>query len=429
MFKAFILALFLAACDSGNVVHVTGAVSRPGNVALRKATTIEDAIAQAGGLTDEGDRSRLQVFRVVPPALLVRIPPEQIDALQAGDTVHIPHRSYPVQIDSVKEVRNVDFVHEARRYKLGEGQLVHGYTKGDVQVAILLGHGLVEAQTGGGSTAGFHYLYARMHPDQFERLTPFVTRHATQPSTRADALEDAAIIQKKLFFRTDHTDGEKAILPPPGHFEIFAGAYPLPRSAAHPGPGMRRRVYDDGRVWTTFGDGRQRTRFPDGMLVRLNAEGTRRTEFPDNRVEIKYPWWRCPDRTPRWDHRIEESVRHPCSRLPEWPEENHTRQWNQHNDRNERGSTGPIRKRGIAHRTCERRYRDDISRRANRDAALKWMDRDQNARWQGGPGRSDTIYPETVRFDVLPSGERWKNVARSGQPRDDRSPRRYASDS
>ena len=299
-----VLLLLLLACESGDSVHVTGAVQNPGRFPFDRTATVDDFLVLAGGVIGEGIRDHAYILRVLAPDSLTEEPPpnpgpdpdpaliqeaslhipaDQVKSLRPNDQIHIPYRTYPVVIDSVKEVHDLDFTHEDRRYRLVHGQLIHGYVDGDIQVAVILGHGLVESFGKGARSAGFHYLYARMHPDQFDRLKPFVSSIAHD----RDALEDARVIHGKLFSKAGHTEGDRAIQPPAGYFKVFAGAYPRPKSESRPGSGMRRRRHEDGRVWTTFGDGRQRTRYPDGKVVRLAAEGTKRTDYPDGNVRIR----------------------------------------------------------------------------------------------------------------------------------------------
>ena len=281
------LCLFIA-CETGPSVEVTGAVQNPGRFDIQSHDV--DAIASEADLLPEGDMTRAYIIRPVGEDSLGRlitahVPIHALDSLKAGDNLHIPFRTYPVTIDSVSAIRDLDITHEDRRYRLSRGTLVHGLVEGEDQVVIILGHGLIEEQGQKARSAGFHYLYARMHPDQYAVFSPFITMDTTEP----DAVEDARVINVKLLDNAEYSEVDRVIRPPAEYLKIFAGALPQPRSESHPGPGMRRRTYDDGRIWTTFNDGSQRTRYPSGRVIRRTIGGSLRTEKTNGDVEIKDP--------------------------------------------------------------------------------------------------------------------------------------------
>jgi hypothetical protein len=284
------LLLMLCSCDANPSVHVSGAVRNPGSYPFLASDTYTSLVATAGGITNEADTTLSFVIREIPDSTgrvaTLHIPAKQLQKLGPGDTVHIPFRTYPVTLDSLVEVRDVDLTQAGRRYRLGHGHLLHGYVENKPHVAIILGQGIVETDGENAQSASFHYLYTRMDPTEFTaRIKPYIVGSSTDP----DAREDAQTIHTKLFPKAGDAAHDRALRTPRGYFKIFAGAYPRPRTPSNPGAGTRRRNYDDGRVWTTFDDGRQRTRHPDGKVVRLLLDGSERTEHTDGRVETSKP--------------------------------------------------------------------------------------------------------------------------------------------
>lgn len=56
------------------IVHITGAVKTPGIVKLPEGARIEDAIDKAGGLTEEGDISDVNLAYVLEDGIKIKIP-------------------------------------------------------------------------------------------------------------------------------------------------------------------------------------------------------------------------------------------------------------------------------------------------------------------------------------------------------------------
>jgi len=283
-----IFLLLLFACSDEARIQVTGAVRSPGPSQLGPDATVDDILTAAGGITDRAKPNHVYVIRTarvdsLGGAIVSHIPIEALESLQLGDRIHVPFRTFDVHIDSAVSIRNLEISHRDRRYRLGSGTLVRGYVQDSVQVAILLGAGTVDVERERSQSAGFHYLYARMHPGRFSEWASFTAGPATDP----DAIEDARVIHSKLFSKAGHSQAGQAIHPPSGYLKIFAGVFPKPKSTSLPGPGMRRRSYNDGRVWTTLGDGRQRTRYPDGSVIRLTADGLTVTEKPSGEVDTR----------------------------------------------------------------------------------------------------------------------------------------------
>lgn len=56
------------------VIHITGAVKVPGIVKLKEGSRIEDAIQEAGGLTEDADISKVNLAYVLDDGIKIRIP-------------------------------------------------------------------------------------------------------------------------------------------------------------------------------------------------------------------------------------------------------------------------------------------------------------------------------------------------------------------
>lgn len=75
------------------VVHVTGAVRRPGLVRVRPGARIDDVVAAAGGPSEGADVNRLNLARPVADGMQIRVP------LQGEDDVALPLVSDPSSAD------------------------------------------------------------------------------------------------------------------------------------------------------------------------------------------------------------------------------------------------------------------------------------------------------------------------------------------
>lgn len=75
------------------LVYVFGQVNRPGSYALQRGTTVLQALALAGGVTDRGTTGRLRIARVVDGKKTeVRVKLE--DVVLPGDTIIVPERFF-----------------------------------------------------------------------------------------------------------------------------------------------------------------------------------------------------------------------------------------------------------------------------------------------------------------------------------------------
>lgn len=74
-------------------VYVFGQVSRPGEYPIRRATTVLQALALAGGVTDFGATNRIKVIRIVEGEQ-DEINVKLNDTVQAGDTIVVPERFF-----------------------------------------------------------------------------------------------------------------------------------------------------------------------------------------------------------------------------------------------------------------------------------------------------------------------------------------------
>ena len=74
-------------------VYVFGQVTRPGEYPIRRATTVLQALALAGGVTDFGATNRIKVIRIVESEQQ-EIKVKLNDTVQAGDTIVVPERFF-----------------------------------------------------------------------------------------------------------------------------------------------------------------------------------------------------------------------------------------------------------------------------------------------------------------------------------------------
>ena len=121
--RLLILLLLFCSCKANPTVHVSGAVRNPGTYPSRPLDTYASLVEAAGGTSSEADTALAFIIREIPDSAgrvaTRHIPAKQLQKLGPGDTVHIPFRTYPVTLDSLAEVRNVNLTQAGRRYRLG----------------------------------------------------------------------------------------------------------------------------------------------------------------------------------------------------------------------------------------------------------------------------------------------------------------------
>lgn len=285
-----VLLVNLFACSPRDAVTVSGAVIRPGDVEYRSEWTAENYIAAAGGYLAEADTGRVALVReagdsnisgkqgTVQKWEIGDIPP-----VMPGDLINVPLKMYEVRFDRVFSVRNLRLEWKDRDYRLERGLAVPGRTARGVVALVIFGKGEVVGKSTGKAAHTFQYLYLTMHPDKYDGLL------SVSRETIADreALEDAEGLHRSLFRKSAFWHGKLARLPPGGHFRVQAGVWLMPKNPSYPGRGVRKKHYDDGRVWTTFPDGRQRWRHADGRIVMRFPDNTREVRLPDGSVRIE----------------------------------------------------------------------------------------------------------------------------------------------
>ena len=273
-------------CSPRETVTVNGAVSAPGPVSHQPGWRIGDYVARVGGYTVEADTGSVRLVRWPPSSdgasldydLRQSWPVGQAPDVAAGDHIDVPRRAYPVRLDTVRQVRDVAVTYLDRVYRIPSGVLVPGWTDRGVTAAVVIGEGQVLRD--GKPATRFHYLYLRMHPDRYFAVLP-----ATGPVlNNRDMLEDAVAIHHNLLSRSPYVSEGDAQIPPEGYLFAQAGVWLNPKQPGNPGPGMRRRRYPDGRVWTTFPDGRQRMQYPDGRTEMSFLDGATEVRYADGRV-------------------------------------------------------------------------------------------------------------------------------------------------
>ncbi len=285
-----LLLLIFAACAPRETVTVSGAVGRPCDVGYRADWTLENYVAAAGGFLAEADTGRAVLVRdagdsVVPGAQgnVLKWAVEDAPAPLPGDLITVPLKSYRVRFDTVMAVGDLRLEWRDHVYLMAHGRAALGTTPRGVVAAVLFGNGEVIRQASGNAAGPFQYLYVTMHPDRYGGLLPATAL----PVSDRESLEDAAALHRYMFLTSTFRAGERTHLPPDGHFRVQAGVWLMPKNAAYPGSGVRKRHYGDGRVWTTFPDGRQRWRYPNGRIVVQLPDKTRETRFQDGSVQFE----------------------------------------------------------------------------------------------------------------------------------------------
>ena len=70
---------------------MTGFVKTPGSFVLRRGMTVQQAIAEAGGLTERGSTRRIKITRNVN-GKDVDVDARMSDLIRANDTIKVPQR-------------------------------------------------------------------------------------------------------------------------------------------------------------------------------------------------------------------------------------------------------------------------------------------------------------------------------------------------
>ncbi|MDE2888940.1 MAG: SLBB domain-containing protein [Gemmatimonadota bacterium] len=281
-----VFILIFVGCQPDEGVTVSGAVAKPGTYRYVSGKPAADYLGDAGGATeeallDEAFVSRAQPDRSATETEDITIPLYENPEVSAGDEIRIPARIYDVRLDTVRLVQNVRLVDRSRIYRIPSGALVTGWTERGVQVALMLGRGKAyEWPDTSTAVSAFHYLYIHLHPGEYPRLSRFTGETVDS----LEALEDAGTIQRGVIHSLNYTRDGGLQLPPVGYWRVMKGVFLAPRSASRPGGGMRRRRFEDGRVWTTFPDGRQRWQYPDGRVSVKFPKGSSEDRYPDGRV-------------------------------------------------------------------------------------------------------------------------------------------------
>jgi polysaccharide export outer membrane protein len=74
-------------------IFVFGQVKTPGEYAVKKETTVLQALSLAGGVTDRGSTGRIKIVRVVD-GKKVEVSVKLNDVVQAGDTIVVQERFF-----------------------------------------------------------------------------------------------------------------------------------------------------------------------------------------------------------------------------------------------------------------------------------------------------------------------------------------------
>ena len=283
-----VLVSIFAGCQQSEQVTVSGAVAKPGAYVYQPDKSANSYLEGAGGLTEEALSDSAYLVRGLVDSSgkkiikSVTIPLSEHPEVLPDDEIKVPARVYDVRLDTVRVLRDVRLVQENRILKIPAGALVSGWTERGVLVALLLGRGKVyEMADTAKAVWAFHHLYVHLHPDEYDRLRSF----AGDVIDSLEALEDAHAIHTRTITQLDYVRAEGLQLPDTGYWRVLPGILLTPRSASFPGSGLRRRRFEDGRVWTTFPNGRQRWQYPDGRVEVTFPGGVKKEiRFPDGRV-------------------------------------------------------------------------------------------------------------------------------------------------
>jgi len=284
-----LLLALAAACGKPETVSVSGAVTNPGSLPYRTSWSTRDYVSAAGGLQPEADTLAAELIRMIPDTtgaeeeslLMTRFPLADVTGVLPDDEIWVPRRRYPVRMDSVYVVADLEIEWRGRVYRLADGRLIPGRTDRGVLAAVVLGDGEVSDKVGSELLGRFHYLYLRTGPAAFEGILG----HEGQLVRDPEALEDAVALHQTLSGRLGDPEDGTIEMPGADALRILAGQWPRPRSTMMPGSGIRKRRYEDGREWTTFPDGRQRVKHKDGLVVVNFPDGGTETRWPDGSRE------------------------------------------------------------------------------------------------------------------------------------------------
>ena len=67
------------------VIHITGSVKNPGIVRLKEGSRVEDAIEEAGGLTENADITKVNLAYILEDGIKIRIPSVSDEEIGDGD--------------------------------------------------------------------------------------------------------------------------------------------------------------------------------------------------------------------------------------------------------------------------------------------------------------------------------------------------------
>ena len=289
--RTLILVPIFAGCQQSEQVTVSGAVAKPGTYVYQSDKSASSYLEGAGGMTEEALLDSAYLVRGLVDSSgkkiikSVTIPLSDYPEVLPDDVIKVPARVYNVRLDTVRVLRDVRLVQENRILKIPAGALVSGWTERGVLVALLLGRGKVyEMADTSKAVWAFHYLYVHLHPDEYGRLRGF----AGDVVDSLEALEDAYAIHTRTIAQLDYVHYAGLQLPSAGYWRVLLGILLTPRSASFPGKGLRRRRFEDGRVWTTFPNRRQRWQYPDGRVEVIFPGGAKEIRFPDGRVVSGY---------------------------------------------------------------------------------------------------------------------------------------------
>ena len=287
---ALLLLLNLTGCAPRETVTVSGAASRPGDVAFRPGWGVHNYVAAAGGYLAEADTGRVALVRHIRDSVSVRQrwnvsrwAANDAPAVVSGDMISVPLKAYRVRFDTVLAVRNLQLEWKDHIYRMEHGKVALGTTLRGVVAAVFFGNGEAIQQATGQAAGPFQYLYLTMHPDRSGGLLPALR----EPVSDLEAQEDATALHRFMFHTSTFRSGERMHLPPDGYARVQAGVWMRPKNPSYPGRGVRKRYYRDGRVWTTFPDGRQRWRYADGRIGVQFPDNTREVRFPDGSVRFE----------------------------------------------------------------------------------------------------------------------------------------------
>ena len=272
-------------CQSEEGVTISGGVQEAGTYAYKKGQTPNEYVALAKGYTSEALVDDVYVVRVVPDSAnrfrSVQLGVSDSLVILPGDDIQVPVRTYQVRLDTVHVISNLRLKTQGHVMHVDEGVLVPGWTEKGVTVALIMGRG--QGYTLSDTTqaiSAFHYLYCLLHPDKYAQLLAF----SNGVMDSLEALEDAHAVHQWLFVKQDYQTEGLAHMPPEGYFEVKQGMWLRPRTKDRPGKGMRRRRFEDGRIWTTYRDGRQRWQYPDGRVEMIYRRGKKEVRYSDGRV-------------------------------------------------------------------------------------------------------------------------------------------------